>query len=415
MLVFAHYYYPDIASTGQILTDLCRGMLNDFVVTVICVVPSYEGTIEEKYKDKPFYYETLDGVNIIRIRVPEFDKKNKISRIKNILAYYFGAKKACNTVGAFDYVLTISQPPILGGLLGVYAKKKKKAKLIYNIQDFNPEQVIAVGYSKSELLLRFLMMLDKKSCKKSDLIITVGRDLGVTLENRFKNKKVPNYKIINNWIDETQVRPLKKNNKKVLEFLTKHELDNKFIIMYSGNIGLYYDLMNIIKVIEQFPEGTKAKNGKDVCFVFVGAGSVLNDLKQYVKNKNMKNVRFLPYQNKEELIFSLNAADVHWCINAKGIKGVSCPSKAYGIMAVGKPMLGCLENESEIRCIIEDSGCGLCSTPGDYKSIDNNINIVLSLDDNELKKMGMKGRQYLEEHLSKEVSILKYIDAIESI
>ena len=73
----------------------------------------------------------------------------------------------------------------------------------------------------------------------------------------------------------------------------------------------------------------------------------------YVKERHMDNVVFIPYQDKADLIYSLNAGDVHWCVNAKGIKGVSCPSKAYGIMAAAKPILGVLESGSEVRCLIE--------------------------------------------------------------
>lgn len=78
-----------------------------------------------------------------------------------------------------------------GGLLGVWGKWVKHAKYIYNIQDFNPEQVLAVGYTKSKFITDAMMWFDKFSCKRSDLVITVGRDLVETVENRFKGKKVP--------------------------------------------------------------------------------------------------------------------------------------------------------------------------------------------------------------------------------
>lgn len=84
ILIFAHYYAPDTASTGQILQDQAEGMLSEFEVTVICVVPSYSGIIEDKYKIQKYYYEELNGVKIIRVRVPEFSKRDKVSRIKNI-------------------------------------------------------------------------------------------------------------------------------------------------------------------------------------------------------------------------------------------------------------------------------------------------------------------------------------------
>ena len=146
LLIYAHYYIPDTASTGQILRELAEGMLDKFNITVICVVPSYLGTIEEKYKTQKYYEEEINGVKVLRIRVPEFSKTNKKSRVKNILSYFFGAMGATFKVGKMDYVFSISQPPILGGLLGVWGKWMKHAKYIYNIQDFNPEQVFGSKY-----------------------------------------------------------------------------------------------------------------------------------------------------------------------------------------------------------------------------------------------------------------------------
>ena len=165
--------------------------MDKFDITVICVVPSYLGTIEDKYKTQKYYEEEINGVKVLRIRVPEFSKTNKKSRVKNIVSYFFGAMDATFKVGKMDYVFSISQPPILGGLLGVWGKWVKHAKYIYNIQDFNPEQVLAVGYTKSKFVTDAMMWFDKFSCKRSDLVITVGRDLVETVEKRFKGKKVP--------------------------------------------------------------------------------------------------------------------------------------------------------------------------------------------------------------------------------
>lgn len=413
LLIYAHYYVPDVASTGQILKELAEGMLDKFDITVICVVPSYEGTIASEYKEKKYYKENINGVNVLRIRVPEFSKSNKMSRIKNILGYFFGAMSATFKVGKQDYVFSISQPPILGGLLGVWGKWIKRAKFIYNIQDFNPEQVMAVNYSKNKLILKAMMFFDKFSCKRSNLIITVGRDLVETVNKRFKNKKVPKTVMINNWIDEKAVYPLPDDNDGVVSFKRKYNLEDKFVIMYSGNIGLYYDLENIMKVIEKFPVGTKAADGKDVVFAFVGAGSVLDKLVEYKNEKKMDNVVFIPYQDKEDLIYSLNAADVHWCVNAKGIKGVSCPSKYYGIAAVSKPVLAVLESGSEIRMIIEHTNGGKVSDPEDYQTLEDNIRWFIDNADNEIcRKMGKEGYEYMLKNLTRDVSVNRYIENI---
>lgn len=423
ILIYAHYYFPDVASTGQILKELAEGILDEFKVTVICVVPSYSGVIKKEYKQQNYYVENINGVQLLRVRVPEFKKNDKISRIKNILSYFIRAILMTFMIGPQDFVFSISQPPILGGLLGVLGKWIKRAKFIYNIQDFNPEQTIAVEYIKNRLILKIMMALDKFSCKHSNLVITVGRDLVQRMDMRFKNRNMPKTIMINNWIDEKNIYPLSSENEKIVAFKKEFGLENKFVIMYSGNIGLYYDLENLIKVLKSFrkgythsgiwEEGPKTADGRDVVFAFIGAGSVLDNLVLYVKKHQFKNIVFIPYQNKENLIYSLNAGDVHWCVNAKGIKGVSVPSKVYGIMAVAKPILGVLEMGTEIRCLIEDACCGICCEPGEYEKVKENIRwFIKNADTDKIKRMGKNGRNYLVNNLSKDEAIRKYKEAI---
>lgn len=442
LIIPAHYYIPDPASTGQIIKDIAEGLLDTFNVTVICVVPSYLGTIEDRYKTQKYYRENINGVDVLRVSVPEFTKTKKISRVKNIVAYFFRAMRATGMVGKVDYVMSVSQPPILGGLLGVWGKwtlkgqNGKRAKFIYQIQDFNPEQVLAVSYSKNKVITGLMMVLDKFSCRRSDLVITVGRDLVETLKNRFGGD-APKSVLINNWIDEKEIYPLPSDHPRVVEFKKKYGLmssnsgsredesgrGDKFIIGYSGNIGLYYDLEKLIKVMKQFrkgytltgvyEEGPKTKSGREVVFAFIGAGSVKDKLVMYAEKHHFENMVFIPYQDKEDLIYSLNAIDVHWCVNAKGIKGVSCPSKAYGIMAVGKPILGVLEEGTEVRGLIEECGCGCCVEPGDYVEVADKIRWFIEHgEDEEVREMGRRGREYLMRELTKEKSLEKYKRAI---
>lgn len=425
LLIYAHYYVPDVAATGQILRELAEGMLDEFCITVICTVPSYTGTVDDKYKDKRYYKETINGVQVFRIRVPEFRKNDKAGRIKNITAYFFGAMQATFKTGKQDYVYSISQPPIFGGFLGMWGKLIKHAKYIYNIQDFNPEQIEAVKYINNKFILNLLMKCDKFSCKQADKVIVVGRDMVETLENRFKHQNVPLHCFINNWIDEKSIYPLPKDNENVTAFKKRYGLDGKFVIMYSGNIGLYYDLEQLIKVIRKFCKITTkdelleksaiTADGREVVFAFVGTGGILEQLISYKERHHMDNVVFIPYQSEENLIYSLNAGDVHWCVNAKGIKGVSVPSKCYGIMAVGKPILGVLENGSEASLILKDADCGLCCEPGEYYRVEQQINwFIQNAGTDRFEQMGKNGRDYLIKHFTKDMSVKKYIKEIKS-
>lgn len=423
LLIYAHYYAPDVASTGQILKELAEGMLDVFDITVICVVPSYGGKIDPEYRRNRFYYEEIDGVHAIRVRVPEFDKTNKLSRIRNIAAYAVRAALATFQVKNVDYVFSISQPPILGGLLGVWGKLTRRARFIYNIQDFNPEQVIAVNYTRNPLILKTAMALDKFSCRRADKVIVVGRDMVDTLKRRFQQNKLPRYAFINNWVDEKELYPLPADDPQVTAFRRKYGLENKYVIMYSGNLGLYYDLENLIRVIKEFRKGRTmdgriekgplTADGREVVFAFVGAGSMKRRLEKYKEKHHIDNVIFIPYQKKEELIYSLNAADVHWCVSAKGIKGVSVPSKLYGCLAVQKPVIGVMEPGAEARLIMEEVGCGYVCDPGDYEHVARHVRwFIEHAGSEEVTEMGRRGREYLEKNLTRDVSVGKYVDEI---
>lgn len=402
-----NYFYPDLASTGQLMTELCLHMQNDFEIVVIAAQPGYAG--EKAITDKVFEESYLENIKVVRIRLPKVNKASKFSRIKYIIFYFILATFALLKEKNIDIIYTISQPPILGGLIGSIGKLFKRSKHVYNIQDFNPEQARAIAYTNKQLVFNIAKAIDKLNCLYADHIILVGHDMIETLKNRFMNKHVPEHTVINNWTDENEIVPLDKSNDQVVSFLDTHNLHDKFIIMYSGNIGLYYDLENIIQVANDFIDNPK------IVFVFIGEGAVKSKMQEYVKQKNLSNVVFLPYQQKEFIKYSLNAADIHLVVNQKGIKGVSVPSKIYGVMAAGKPILGVLEQGSEAQLLIEKSKCGSVVEPRDYTGIIRAIEQFYQRGGENRKRLGLNGRHYLEKHLKRETSINKYRELLKQL
>ncbi|PWW45225.1 MULTISPECIES: glycosyltransferase family 4 protein [Paenibacillus] len=393
-----NYFYPDVVSTGQIMTELCLYLQNDFDITVIAA--QTEGTIHQE--QSRFILDQLEQIQIIKISLPDVNKENKLSRLKYISAYFVWATVALLKQKNVDLIYTISQPPVLGGVIGTIGKLLKRTKHIYNIQDFNPEQAEAVGYSKKKWIANAARWVDTLSCKLADHVVTVGEDMRETLERRFNNRKVTDNSVIHNWTDEQEIVPLSKDHPKVSDFLREHHLEGKFVIMYSGNLGLYYDLENLIKMTGRFA------GYRDLAFVFIGEGAVKRQMQDYVEQHGISQVYFLPFQAKENLKYSLNAADVHLVVNQKGIKGVSVPSKIYGVMAAGKPVLGVLEQGSEGYRIISESMCGRLIEPQRYEMFVKHVKDLYMLNRDELKKMGLEGRGYLEQHLKRNVSMEKY-------
>jgi glycosyltransferase involved in cell wall biosynthesis len=407
ILIYTNFFYPEFVSIGQILTELAEELSLHFKITVVTAIPCYiSGHTDEEYKKNKFYRENHKGIDVIRVSAPEYPKKNKINRIKYILSYFINSILITFKIDKQDIVLTTSQPPVLGGLLGVIGKWVTKGRLVYQIMDFNPEQTIAAGYSGNKLLLKMMMILDNYSCKKSDLVIVVGNDMQKTLEKRFANKNVPNNVVINNWIDEEAIYPLAKDHHRVVDFKERYGIENKFVIMASGNMGLYYDYENILQIIADF------RQDMSVAFVFAGDGAVKQKLQKYARENHLENVVFVPYQEKKDLVYSLNAADVHIVTNAKGIKGVSVPSKIYGVLATNIPVWGILEKGSEVWNIIEKSACGILTEAGNYESIRSSLTKIIT--EKELfVQAHLTGRQYLLDNFTKHKSIEAYRKILE--
>ncbi|MDF2926669.1 MAG: glycosyl transferase family 1 [Paenibacillaceae bacterium] len=397
-----NYFYPDYASTGQLLTELCLHIQKDFRITVIAAMAENGEQGPAADSKSRFAKEQLEDITIIRVKLPKVDKSNKWSRLRYIASYFLYASLAMLRQKKVDFIYTISSPPILGGLIGTIGKRLLRAKHIYNIQDFNPEQAEAVSFMKSKKLYSIARWVDTFNCKQADHIITVGLDMQQTLFKRLAAHSLPANTVINNWTDEQAIVPLDKAHPKVARFLEQHGLTGKFVVMYSGNMGLYYDLENLIKVTESFSQYP------DIAFVFIGDGAVKKRMQAYVEDKGLSGVHFLPFQPKEELVYSLNAADVHLVVNQKGIKGVSVPSKIYGVMAAGRTVLGVLEEGSEAYRLIRESGCGVVVEPQQYGEVASNLRTLYGMDQARLAAYGLSGRMYLEQYLRRDISLEKY-------
>lgn len=403
-----NYFYPDVASTGQLLTDLCLELQHEFDITVIAVQQEAE-QLNGHGKRQWFVEDKLESIRIVRVKAPPVDKTNKLSRIKFVGAYFLMALAALMRLKKTDIIYTISSPPILGGLIGTIGKWLKRTKHVYNIQDFNPEQAEAISYTRQKWIFHLARFIDNINCRFSDHVITVGKDMQHTLARRFAGKSIPANTVINNWMDEKDIVPLDKTYPAVARFIAKHGLDQKFIVMYSGNLGLYYDLENIIHVCQYFV------HQPDIAFVFIGEGAVKKQMQLYVEQQRLDNVYFLPFQPRNEIKYSLNAADVHLVVNQKGIKGVSVPSKIYGVLAAAKPVVGVLEEGSEAYDLIKQSRCGVVIEPRQYKELADSIWQLYLMDKKGLAQLGRNGRSYLERYLTKESSITKYKGVLHSV
>jgi len=161
--------------------------------------------------------------------------------------------------------------------------------------------------------------------------------------------------IIPDWADTRVISPGPKRN----AFSETHGLNDKFVVMHSGNIGLSQSLETVVDAAAQL------RAVPDIQIVFVGEGVKKADLQDRAHALGLSNVSFLPFQPKERLGESFAAADVFVISLQQGLAGYIVPSKLYGILAAGRPYVAAVEDTCEVASITRRHQCGLVAKPSD--------------------------------------------------
>jgi len=201
---------------------------------------------------------------------------------------------------------------------------------------------------------------------------------------------------------------LKKSNSNGMKFRAEYGLENKFIVMYSGNHSWVHPLDTIIEAAKQL------EHRKDVVFLFVGGGVEKKKVEQAIKN-GAQNILSLPYQPLSQLGESLSAADVHVVVMGEAMVGIVHPCKIYGAMAVGRPILAIAPENSHISDIINKYKIGLRFNHGDIDGVVKGILTFAGMDKEERESMGRNAVRAIKEEFSQEKLTKMFIETLEEI
>lgn len=377
-------------ATGQFLTELCERLAERYEVTVIAGRSYYAK--REAFRPYSLYSsEIFNGINILRVRHTRFWKGNLLGRFINWFTYTALSFLAALVIKP-SLMVACTDPPFLG-IIAMVISRLKSAPFIYNTRDLYPDVAIELGKLKRGFLSCMFDYLNKKALYAAAIVVPLGQ----SMEDRLISKGVPKERIrvIPDWVDTSMIKPIPKKENPLAE---KFGLADKFVIMYSGNIGLSQDFSLILRSI------TTVKSELPFYLVFIGEGSVKEKLIHEVKSLGLKNVMFLSYQPLETLSFSLGLADLHLIPLKKGMAGTIVPSKVYGIMAAGRPYLAITDKESEPARIALEFKCGLWTEPENSKALSEGINWALN-HPAELGEMGKAGRRLAETKFDKGIVI----------
>jgi colanic acid biosynthesis glycosyl transferase WcaI len=262
-------------------------------------------------------------------------------------------------------------------------------------QDVFPEVAVELGRLDNPLLVGLLRKLVGFYLARADRVIAIGE----TMRKRLEEKGAPNerLRVISNWVQASVLTPQPRDN----AWARSHGLEGKFVVMHSGNVGHAQDLDALVRA------ATFLRDLDALAIVVVGAGARHAELVSLAERLEVDSIRFLPYQDRTLLPESLSAADMHIVGLAKGLSGYVVPSRMYGVMAVGRPVIVAAEPTSETAKIVESIGCGIVVPPGRPELITKAIRKAYA-GEYDLEEMGARARRFAVEEADRGVAVERY-------
>lgn len=327
-------------------------------VTVITCAPNFpEGKVFEGYKNKWLSKQTIEGINVWRVKTYITANKGLIKRTIDFISFmlsslFFGlfARKVDVVIGTSPQFFTV---------ISAWALSKfKRVPFVFELRDIWPASITAVGAMKGSWIIRALEKLELFLYRQADLIISVTHSFKQELQNR--GVSANKIKVVLNGVDLSKYKPLPEKDK---SFSEEFQLQGKFVAGYVGTHGLAHALHSIIEAAELL------KVEDDIIILFAGGGADRARLEKLIETRNLTNVVMIPRQPKENMPKIWSLCDVS-LVSLKDTPLFSkvIPSKIFESMAMSLPIIISVP-EGESTQIIITQKAGLVIPPENPNSL----------------------------------------------
>ena len=383
LLVLNQYYWPGVEATANVLTDLCEALASEYDVTVVAGTVAGRAGAGRQHRN---------GVEIVRVPATAFERRRVWRRGVNYLSYVVLAAVTGLRAARPDVVLSMTDPPLAPDVAYAVARRFG-APLVVVSQDVFPEVAVALG-RLDRRLAALVGPLVALPFRRADRVVAIGETMARRLEA--KGVGPERIAVIRNWVDTRTLAPQPRRN----GWSRAHGLDEAFVVMHSGNLGYAQDLDSLVAA------AALLRDLEDVRVVLVGGGARHADLVALARRLDAR-VTFLPYQPADVLPESLSAADVHVVGLARGLAGLVVPSRIYGVLAVGRPVIVAADDDSETAQLVRDARSGAVVPPGDPERLAAAIRAARdgSLD---LAEMGRRGREWVVAEGDRGAAVARY-------
>ena len=351
VILVNRFFWPDHSATAQLLTDLAISLAaSGRSVAVV--------TSRLQYDDPQARlpaWERVNGVDVHRIATTGFGRERLAGRAVDFASFYVTAfAKLVTLARRGDVIVAKTDPPLLS-LLGHAAAAATGARLVNWLQDVYPEVAGVLGVKAADGPLgKALAAWRNASLRAARCNVVLGERMADRLADaRIATDRI---RVIPNWSDEQAVEPVPHDAN---DLRARWGLTGKFVVGYSGNLGRAHEYETMFAAAQALSHDAR------IAFLMIGGGHHTTVLKERAEAAGLTNLVFQPYQPREALAASLSAADLHWVSLKPELEGLIVPSKVYGILAAGRPILAVCAGDGEIARLVAQHGCGLHSEPGD--------------------------------------------------
>ena len=394
---FNRSYWPDQASTGQLLTELAEDLVAQHGCQVTVVAgPALNPSDAVSAGSASNPRETRHGVEIRRATGTRVSPRRFAGRALNYMSYFASSHFTSRRLERPDVVVSLTDPPIIG-LTAARAARRVGAPFVFVCEDIFPEVAILLQDFQNGAVNRMLDRINRHLIGTADAIVALGDCMRARLVDE-KGADPARVRIIHNWADCEAIVPGQKDN----SFARAHGLAGRFVVMHSGNVGMSQNLEALLGAAERL------RADERIVILIVGDGTRRVALERDAAVRGLRNVRFLPYQPKELLHESFAAADLFIVSLKEGIEGYIVPSKVYGILAAGRPYVAATDPACEVAAIARDHGCGVLAAPGDPAALAGQI-AVLAGNPEAVRSMGMNARRAAWQ-FDRRVAVQAYFD-----
>lgn len=389
LLIYSYNYHPEPIGIAPLMTELAEGMAErGHEVRVVTAMPWYPANaIAPEYRGKIYFTEQRNGVTIQRCFV--WTGKDRRFRERALFELSFVVLSFGQALwGWRPDVILLTVPGLPVAIPAVILSKFFRCPLVLNLQDILPDAAVHVGLMRNPKVIALFEGLERFAYHHATKISVIAD--GFTQNLAKKGVDLQKVVEIPNWVDVDFIRPLSQANN---YFRLAHNLEGKFVVLYSGNIALTQPLETLIDAAEQL------QDYPDIAIVIVGKKQALDRLASYYQTRNANNVLLLPFQPREKLPEMLAAADASVVVQKSNVISFNMPSKIQVLLASGRPILASVPKTGTAAKAIAASGGGLVIPPEDSAALAQAI-LQLYQNPEQVKILGDKGRAYAQQHYS---------------